>query len=441
MAYPMQMAKDTANTKDINLPVGFETDEEEDYQAREKLTTARVNMLLKAGWFGTMATRLPLVNADAWLPTAATDGKYFYYNSKFILMLRPLEIVFLFGHEVLHNVYDHLGRSKDNKHNPQLANIAADYCVNRDLKLNNIGEMITTVPALYDPKYDGWSFEEVYDYLFENAEKIDIDDLVDQLLDEHLDGDEGQGSGSGEQPQEDSKGNLVSKSKPKYSKEEKKRIRDEIKEAVLQSAQTSGAGQTPAGVQRIIKDLTEPKMDWRELLSQTIESTIKSDYSFMRPNKKSFYSEVLMPGMIPENTIDVAIAIDMSGSITDVMAGEMLSEVKGIMNMYTDFNIQLWCFDTKTYAYKKFDVSNLDEIDTYKAVGGGGTDFDCNWTFMKENDIQPSKFIMFTDGYPWDSWGDPDYCDTVFIIHGNDNIVPPFGTHAYYQFKKEKRAA
>ena len=44
---------------------------------REALTTAPVKMLLKTSWFGTMATRLPLVNADAWLATAATDGKYF----------------------------------------------------------------------------------------------------------------------------------------------------------------------------------------------------------------------------------------------------------------------------------------------------------------------------------------------------------------------------
>ena len=127
------MSQTSANTKDKNkdeFPVGFETIKAEDLEARERLTTARVKMLLKTSWFGTMATRLPLVNADAWLPTAATDGRYFYYNSKFILRLKPGELIFLFGHEVLHNVYDHLGRSKHNKHNPTLANIAADYCVN-----------------------------------------------------------------------------------------------------------------------------------------------------------------------------------------------------------------------------------------------------------------------------------------------------------------------
>ena len=142
---------------------------------------------------------------------ALTDGKYFYYNSKFINMLRPGEHILLFGHEVLHNVYEHLGRSKQNKHNPTLANIAADYCVNRDLKINRIGTFITTVPALYDPKYDGYSMEEVYDELYENADKIDLEDLVDQLLDEHLDSEEG-GKGGGK-PIEDENGNPVSKSK------------------------------------------------------------------------------------------------------------------------------------------------------------------------------------------------------------------------------------
>ena len=153
------MTTTTVNKKDIQIPVGFETDPYEDEEAREALTTARVGLLLKAAWFGSMATRLPLVNADAWLPTAATDGRYFYYNSKFILMLRGKELEFLFGHEVLHNVYEHLGRCKDNLHDPQLGNIAADYAVNRDLVEARIGEMITTVPCLYDRKYKGKSYE------------------------------------------------------------------------------------------------------------------------------------------------------------------------------------------------------------------------------------------------------------------------------------------
>lgn len=431
------MTTTTANKKDMpQLPVGFETVPAEDYEAREKLTTARVALLMKAPWFGNMSTRLPLVNADEWLPTAATDGRYFYYNSKFINMLKNKEVQFLFGHEVLHNVYEHLGRSKINKHDAQVANIAADYAVNGDLVKSKIGTLITTVPALHDVKYYDMSMEEIYDDLMANAETIDMDSLIDQLLDEHLEGDDGDNEGSGK-PEEDENGNLVSKSKPKYSEEEKKQIRDEIKESLINSAkQATGAGDIPGGVARMIKDLTEPKMDWRALLAMSIESSIKSDYSFQRPSRKGFDSGVLLPGMIPENTIDVSIAVDMSGSISNEQARDFFSEVKAIMDMYTDFTIKLWCFDTQVYNYAEFTASNIDEIMDYTPQGGGGTDFMCNWVYMKEQDIQPNRFVMFTDGYPVGSWGDEFYCDTVFVIHGPDSIKPPFGNYAYYEEKR-----
>jgi hypothetical protein len=54
---------------------------------------------------------------------------------------------------------------------------------------------------------------------------------------------------------------------------------------------------------------------------------------------------------------------------------------------------------------------------------------------MKANDVQPKKFIMFTDGYPYGSWGDESYCDTIFIIHSNHNkgLQAPFGVTAHYE--------
>src|SRR6056300_17986 len=190
----MATADTTVNEKEIgekfkNL-IG-PTDPAVDRDARERLVTARVGMLLRASFFGNLATRLTLTNADEWCPTAATDGRRFYYNSRFVMMLKgEKEVEFLFGHEVLHAVYEHIGRRVDNDHQAQLSNIAADYCVNGDLVQHKIGEMITTVPCLHETKYYGWNYEKVYEDLYENAEKIDVDDLVKQLLDEHLENEE-----------------------------------------------------------------------------------------------------------------------------------------------------------------------------------------------------------------------------------------------------------
>jgi predicted metal-dependent peptidase len=205
----------------------------------------------------------------------------------------------------------------------------------------------------------------------------------------------------------------------------------------MQAAQAAGAGNTPANVQRMIKELTEPKMNWREIIRQQIQSVIKDDFSFMRPNRKGWHMGAILPGTNFKETIDICVAIDMSGSIGDEQAKDFLSEIKGIMQEYQDFTIKVWCFDTRVYNEADFNGYTMDEFDDYEPMGGGGTEFMANWEYMKENDIQPKKFIMFTDGYPYGSWGDENYCDTVFIIHGNDKIVPPWGEHAYYEFKKE----
>jgi predicted metal-dependent peptidase len=202
---------------------------------------------------------------------------------------------------------------------------------------------------------------------------------------------------------------------------------------MVSAAQAAGAGKIPAGVARMIKDFTEPKMDWRELLRMNIQSILKSNFSFSRPNRKSQMSGAILPGMTNDETVDVCCAIDMSGSISDKQAKDFISEVKGIMDEYNDFKLKLWCFDTDVYNFAEFTADTASDILTYEVKGGGGTDFEANWQFMQDNDIEPKRFIMFTDGYPCGSWGPEEYCETLFIIHGNDSIIPPHGQVAYYK--------
>lgn len=421
----------TTTTKAKNY-VGVKTNPQTDAQVREKLVTARIALLLKAPFFGNLATRLQLVNADDWCPTAATDGRKFYYNSEFLKKMPAKQLEFLMGHEVLHCVYDHMGRRGER--DPQLWNIADDYCVNQDLLDQKIGEKIPI--GLYDSKYRGWSAEEVYDDLYENAEKINIDDLVDQLIDEHLDGDDNKNDSNGDG--KDS-GDKEGKGRPKLSEEERKQIRDEIKEAVMTAAQAVGAGNLPAGVRRMIKDLTAPQLDWRALLHQQIQSTLRTDYTWTRASRKGWDMDAIMPGSDFDKEIDICVAIDTSGSMSDTMLKDILSEVKGIMESYQSFRLHLWSFDTEVYqeGAKIFTSENLDEIMEWEPLGGGGTDFEANWSWMRANDIQPKKFIMFTDGYPFGSWGDPNYCDTMFVIHGSTTITAPFGVTTYYELSKE----
>ena len=436
------MATTTANTKDIDdkfADILGPSDKDVDREARERLVTARIGLLLKQPFFGNLATRLKLVNADEWCPTAATDGRNFYYNSRFIMMLSgEKECEFLFGHEVLHCVYEHIGRRVDNDHQAQLSNIAADYCVNGDLVQHKVGEMITTVPCLHDTKYYGWNYERVYDDLYENAEKVDIKDLAEQLLDEHLENEESttsedSGDGAGkDKKEEEGQGN----SRPKLSKKELQDIKDELKEAVVSAAKQTGAGNLPNNVKRIIQEITEPKMNWKELLRQQLESTQKSDYTFARPSRRGWHMDAILPGNDVEEMIDISVALDMSGSISDEQARDFLSEVKGITEEFNNYKIHIFCFDTDTYNPQDFTSENLDDIVEYEPQGGGGTDFECMFKYLKDNEISPKRLVVFTDGYPFGTWGDANYCETVWIVHGNNNPNPPFGQWAIYEEDK-----
>lgn len=387
---------------------------------RDRLTKARVRMLLKHPFWGNLATRMKLIESSDWCQTAATDGRNFYYCEEFINKLDDDELVFLFGHEVGHCVYDHIGRRGDR--DPQIWNMANDYMVNDMLVENNVGRKITTVPLLWDPKYRGKTSEEIYDELMKNAVKIQL------TLDMHMDGkgEEGETGSDGK-----SKGSGI-----KIDEETAKKIRDELKEAVLQAAQAAGAGNVPGGIKRLIQQFTAPKMRWQDLLRIQLESILKNNYTFMKPSRKAWHTGAVLPGMLPAEQLDVVIGIDTSGSITDDMVRDFLSEVKGMLELYNSYHVKVFCFDTSIHAEAEFSDDGGDDILNYEPQGGGGTDFEVCYEYMKDNDIVPKQFIMFTDGYPFGSWGDPNYCDTLFVIHGNDQIEAPFGVTAHYTFDK-----
>jgi predicted metal-dependent peptidase len=419
-----------------NVKINTVTNPKVNAAAIEKLITARIALLMNAPFFGSLAVRLQLINADAWCSTAATDGRRFYYNSEFVNNMPLKQVEFLVGHEVLHVAYDHMGRRGER--DPVLWNIAVDYCVNGDLVEAKLGTMIPT--ALHSPKYLNWSAEAVYDDLYKKAKKIDIGKLAGQLIDQHLDGN-GQGEGEGEGDDSNSAGDKIEGDGPakgpvRLSKEEQAAIRDEVKEALINALKSTSEENIPGNIKRLIKDISDPKMNWRELIGQRVQSLVKDDYTWMRASRKGWHMDAIMPGRKNKETIDVAISLDSSGSISQDMLKDFLGEVRGLMEEFDDFRITIWCIDTKVYNHQVFTPDNIDEFDDYEIMGNGGNTFEENWRFMRKIDLAPQLFIMFTDGYPCPHWcapGDETYCDTMFLLHSTESIVAPFGTTVYYK--------
>jgi predicted metal-dependent peptidase len=142
---------------------------------------------------------------------------------------------------------------------------------------------------------------------------------------------------------------------------------------------------------------------------------------------------IVLPGVIKGETISVVVAIDASGSISQADATDFLTEIDGIVSQYDDYNIRVWSFDTQVYNDQTFSLESGENISEYQIKGGGGTSFDVNWMYMKENGIEPKIFVMFTDGYTGDGWGDADYCESIFIVKHNQSAVAPHGITVTYE--------
>jgi predicted metal-dependent peptidase len=426
------------------------------------MLTARVQLLFDMPFIGTLTARLKLVDASSWCSTAATDGKHFFYNREFIKGLNQQELMFLCGHEVFHCVFDHLGRRGGR--DPKILNMAQDYVINYALKEMGCGKM--PEGGLYDEKFtDEMSSEEVYEILKKNSVKIKLPlDMHLDLLGQESDDEDGKGQGQdgegGGDGQEVEVTVMGKDGPPKLTEKELNQMRQELKSAVIQAArnaEAAGAGGIPKAIQRMIDELIEPQLDWRSMLDAHIRSSVKGDYTFSRVSRKtsairyatdystfedaegddpfaSFRSigAPMLPSQDFDLTIDISVYIDCSGSETPAMIRDQLSETKGIMQTFPDFVVRVATFDTQIYNYREYRPDNIHEIDEYPITGGGGTAFEAIYNHLKANEIEPRRLIVFTDGLPNGTWGDPNYCDTLFVIHSNTHIKAPFGMTAYY---------
>jgi len=411
---------------------------EKDDPVIRAIVTSRVQMLFDYPFLGQLSIRLTEVDASKWCKTITSDGRRLFYNRDFII--KTVEkyglggVSFLISHITMHLVYDHANRrgSRD----PKIWAMATDYVVNSALKSLKKG-CVGVMPkgALYDERYtDELGAEAIYDLLIQNSVTIRPEDEMD----EHHDFGAGDGGNNGDSNKDGTNNGTITvigeNGPPKLSADEIAEIRNDMRAATMQAIASSKAGDYPLGVARMIDELGDAQLDWRTMLEQTFRSAVKDDYTYTRFSRRNWaLPGVRLPAQNFQNTIDVCITIDTSGSMTQEMLTDFLTETKGILETFSQAKVKLWTFDTKVYGFTEYDETNLSEIVDYKMQGGGGTDFNVNWAFMKEKEIRPERLIFFTDGYPCSGWGDPDYCETLFVVYGENAPQSPFGVTAVYE--------
>jgi len=337
------------------------------------------------------------------IPTACTDGINKYYGREFIGKLNDMELRALVLHENLHVALNHVSRFKRLfQENPMLMNACADYVVN-DVIVHLKDENLCKLPegGLYEDKYHNWSVKEVYDDLkqqLSNPSDDDDADTGDATSDGNLDDQPGRGSklspDSLKTLDEHNFGD--SEKSPKELKEMKQKVEDALKEGAIL------AGKFGANVPRAIEELFEPKIDWREVLREFIQQSIKGndEYTWRRFNKRMMANDIYLPSMENETIGELVIAIDTSASIGQKELTEFATEVVAICDTVTPDRIRILWWDyevAKEQVFNKDDYQNIKDL--LKPDGGGGTRVSCVSEYMVKHKIEPQACIVFTDGY------------------------------------------
>lgn len=373
------------------------------------LSKARIGLLenTEAVFFSTLCISLETeITTD--VSTAATDGFKLYINPAFFIGLSQEERVFVLAHETLHVAYLHALRKGSRDH--QIFNAAADYVINLELKQHGF-KLIPNV--LYDRQYEDMSTEEVYEKLIQNAVKIELP--MDDLLEPK--------SGDGNQI-----GN--SQAAQEAAAKAEQEVQAKISRAAMLAEMSNKAGSIPASIQRHLKDLTKPKVNWKIVLQRFFSEMTASDYSWKRPNRKHF--PTYLPRLVSKTLGRIDFAIDTSGSINEEQFNQFVSEVHSVLRMLNPSEIGVYQFDSILQGSDV--VKNIHDILKLPFSGGGGTNpqpaID---EFQKHN---AKALVILTDGHFYKKLVTDPKRPVIWVVYDNEKFTPPFGKAIHFNLRK-----
>lgn len=361
--------------------------------ARERIIRERVQLLMRYPFFGYLALGLELKEAPE-VGTMATDGEHLFYNPAFVDRLDPKMLRTIVAHETLHCALGHLWRKEAREH--EKWNHATDYAANLILKKGGF-----TVPAncLCDDKFDGMEAEIIYAKLPNSPSK-------GRLLDSHDRWPQGKKS----RPQT-----------PPPPKDSSDQTLEKLWRERLVRAATAARmqGKLPSDIEQCIQDILQPKLNWRIILRDMITSFAKNDFRLVPPSKKHLWRGIYLPSTDGE-TLEIAIGIDTSGSVSVKEFQEFLAEVRGVVEQFNDHALHLFFCDAA--IHERVTLTPHDDWPEQFSKHNGGTSFVPVFDAVSDDNLPISALVYLTDGAGTYPEHPPEY--PVIWILNTDHEVP-----------------
>jgi len=356
---------------------------------REKIAKARINLLTEHPFFGCIAMRMVPREATGDLakavPALAVDiyGNLIY-NPQWVAKQDSETLKAGVAHELLHLALKHLERKG--------SRIPNTFNITTDAQVNYILSRSFSLPKnwVHIPEMEGKSAEETYDWLIRNAKFKKNSNAFGTSFDVHYYGSRQKSKGGGNS----STGNSFQTSPFKSKGQQPFDAERAVKEAYNFAKQQ---GNVPAGIERAFKDLLNPVMDWKEILRRFLVSIIPHDFTYTYPSKKSYSVGYYMPKILREK-IELVIAVDSSGSISDKEYAEFLTEIYALTRQFDSLKAWLIICDCEIKDVKEIN-ENFDPYSVHGRGYGGTSSLPVYDWIEKEKMNNIKVLIYFTDGW------------------------------------------
>jgi predicted metal-dependent peptidase len=345
----------------------------------KRLSKAKTSLILESPFIGSVALNMPMTLSTS-VPTAATNGKRVLYNPDFIEPLTDEELKFLVAHECLHPMLEHNYRR--GARDPKKWNKAADYVINQLLTDEGIGKFI-----------EGGCLDQT---IYNNGGGTS-DGIYNLLPDDGGDGGDGGDPGGTGNDLEDGEGDQA----------EQAQQAAEWKIKVAQAAQAAKMmGKLSANMERLVGEILQPKVDWREVLQRFVQKAKNDQRSFARPNRRFLSQGLYLPTVSGEVLGELVFAVDMSGSISQKECDQFAAECRTVFEDGRPEKLHLIFFSHEVCAH---DTIDRDGDFVFNARGGGGTAFSPVFRHIEEQGITPAAIVFLTDLCCSDFGDAPDY--------------------------------
>jgi predicted metal-dependent peptidase len=329
---------------------------------------------------------------DTEIPTACTNGANLRVNPDFFMGLSPNTRIGLLAHEAWHVAFLHMTRRGNRE--PHRWNIAADFVINNLL----VKASFKLPPTECVGDYYDMSTEQIYDELEGKVlPPLTMEDLV-----------------AGESPQD--------------NEQTEQAIADILVKAATQSKMLGDEpGTIPGDISLSLDKLLNPKLPWNVLLQNYMDSYAKDDYTWRRPNRR-YMPDHYLPSAFSENLGEIAVAEDVSGSVSQADHTKFISELNGIKTTLNPSLTTVVTFDTQITTNTV--LTPDEEVTSISFIGGGGTDLRPVFEYFKKN--IPMVLIVFSDLCCSPITEDPGF-DVIWVCVGNPSAKVHFGTLIHYE--------